>query len=135
MRASTLIASAVAAGALLVPAATAKEGVRAILDDPVRIGTPSGKTIVVEWHLEDGEGRPFGGGGIYLRVSRCRGPVMRVTATERGMGSYTARLRVPRGGIRKLMVGLPGWRTTADGVTTRADAVFNFVPALGRRCP
>jgi hypothetical protein len=49
-------------------------------------------------------------------------------------GHYTVRFRVPKGGIRKLTVGLEGWRTYR-GHTKRADAFFQFLPALGRDCP
>ena len=41
---------------------------------------------------------------------------------------------MPRRGVRELKVGLKGWRTFAGGRTERADALFDFEPALGRRC-
>lgn len=46
---------------------------------------------------------------------------------------YFVRFKVPKGGIRKLMVGLKGWMIVGER-KTRRDAVFNFVPAIGRRC-
>jgi hypothetical protein len=119
--------------ALLAVPASAKEGVRAVLESPVKLDTAPGKTMRVKWRLEDADGHPFGAGGIYLRVSRCGHRPMRVRATGQ-YGTYSARFRVPKGGIRKLMVGLEGWRTIGDR-TERADAYFQFVPALGRRCP
>jgi hypothetical protein len=87
----------------------------------------------VTWDLVDGDGRPFGASGIYLRVSRCGRRPLHIPAREQAHGRYSARFTVPRRGVRKLMVGLKGWRTV-QGRTRRADAIFNFVPALGRDC-
>jgi hypothetical protein len=126
------VAVLLAAVALLAVPATAKEAVRAYLDAPVDIDTPAGRTITVKWHLKDAEGRPFGGRGIYLRVSRCNRRAMRVRAIERPGGAYMVRLKVPRPRIRKLMVGLPGIRIYR-GRTTRADAYFQFDPPLYSR--
>lgn len=58
---------------------------------------------------------------------------MRITATEHGRGRYSAGFTVPRGGIRKLAVGLVGWRITAT-TRKRADAIFQFAAPLTRRC-
>ena len=133
MRRTGLLIGVVATMALVATTAPAKEGVRATLDAPVRLDTPAGKTVRVAWHLSDGDGHPFGAGGIYLRVSRCGAKPLRVRAKERGNGRYSAGFTVPKGGIRKLMVGLKGWRIIGER-KERADAIFNFVPALGRRC-
>src|SRR5439155_12323554 len=71
MRSARLLAGLIAAAAVLALPAAAKEGVRARLDAHVRLDTAPGKTMRVAWHLFDEKGRPFGAGGIYLRVSRC----------------------------------------------------------------
>lgn len=129
-----LLSSIVVVGlAVLAPPAVPKDGVRAIADGPVRLTAAPGAKLRVTWHLVDADGQPFGASGIYLRVSRCGHKPLLIPARERGHGRYSARFTVPRGGIRKLMVGLKGWRTS-EGRTERADAIFNFVPALGRRC-
>jgi hypothetical protein len=133
MRLVVLLVVLAAATALVASAAPAKEGVRATLDSPVRLDTPAGKKMRVEWHLSDGAGHRFGAGGIYLRVSRCGETPLKIRARERGDGRYSARFTVPEGGVRKLMVGLKGWRITGER-NERADAIFNFVPALRRRC-
>jgi hypothetical protein len=119
--------------ASLAVQAPAKEGVRATLDKPVRLDARAGEVVRVAWHLSDGQGHRFGASGIYLRVSRCGAGPMRVRARERGHGRYSASFKVPRGGIRKLMVGLKGWRIIGNK-KERADAIFNFAPALGRDC-
>jgi hypothetical protein len=123
-----------AVGAALAMPAAAKEDVRAKLDKPVRLGTAPGKTLRVAWHLVDSHGRPFGASGIYLRVSRCgRGP-LKIRAVPRAHGGYSARVRVPKGGIRKLLVGLEGWRIIGDR-KERADVFFQFDPPVHRDCP
>jgi hypothetical protein len=131
-RHARIAALAIAAGALLALPAEAKNGVRAILDDPVNVDAKPGSPVRVAWHLADEEGHPFGASGIYLRVSRCGRPPLRVPARERA-GGYFVRFKVPNGGIRKLMVGLKGSMIVGER-KTRRDAVFNFVPAIGRRC-
>lgn len=133
MRPTLLIFVLIAAVAVFALPAAAKEGVRATLDEPVRLGTAPGRTITVAWHLVDRKGRPFGAGGIYLRVSRCGRRPLTVRATEHGRGGYSARVKVPKGGIRKLLVGLQGWRTIGDK-QERADMFFQFDPPLARRC-
>ena len=127
---TTAVLAAVAVAAL--PAA-AKEGVRAVLTEPVDLSTPPREHMQIKWRLLDEEGRPFGASGIYLRVSRCGGGPRTVSARARGRGRYVARVRVPAGGIRRLLVGLQGWRITPTR-TTRADRYFQFDPPLYRRC-
>ena len=122
--------------AVVLPVATpagAKRGVRAKLDAPVRLEAATGQTINVQWRLVDEHGDAFGASGIYLRVSRCGARPMVVSATARRGGHYAARVTVPRGGIRKLLVGLKGWRITG-GRRERADAFFQFDPPVYRDC-
>ncbi len=133
MRRALLLLVVIVAAALLALPAVAKEGVTAKLDEPVRLSTAPGKTIRVAWRLVDPEGQPFGAGGIYLRVSRCRGKPMMVPAIDRSRGRFSARVKVPRGGIRKVRVGLPGWRIIGEK-KERADMLFSFDPPLARRC-
>ena len=99
----------------------------------MRLDAAPGKTIRISWRLVDTDGHPFGASGVYLRVSRCGGGVRRVKARNLGGGRFSTRVVVPNGGIRKLRVGLVGWRT-ASGETRRADMLFGFDPPLVRRC-
>ena len=133
MRPILLSSVAVVALALMAAPAVPKGGVRAIADGPVRLTAAPGFNLRVTWDLIDADGKPFGASGIYLRVSRCGRKPLLIAARELSHGRYTARVTVPRGGIRKLMVGLEGWRTF-EGRTERADAKFNFAPALWRPC-
>ena len=130
MRNSFGVAAVVAAAALLAVSAEAKDGVRAKLDRPVALSGET--TVTVRWRLVDERGDEFKAGGIYLRVSRCgRAPL--IVAAKRSGGSYTARVKVPPRGLRKVIVGLEGWQT-ADGRTTRRDKFFQFDPPLARDC-
>jgi hypothetical protein len=133
MRRLLVLPVLLAAGALPAMPAVAKEGVRAKLDRPVRLDAAPGRAVRVVWRLVDEDGRPFGASGIYLRVSRCGRPPLRVHARERAPGRYSARVTVPRGGIRKLVVGLKAWRIVGER-RERADALFPFEPVLRRRC-
>jgi hypothetical protein len=132
MRSATLLALLLTAGALVAAPAAAKDGVRAKLDAPVRLDKAPGKTVLVTWHLVDERAQAFGASGIYLRVSRCGHKPMRIAALRRA-GGYSARFVVPKGGIRKLVVGLKGWRIIGKR-RERADAFFEFDPPLRRRC-
>jgi len=119
-------------GGLAAGPVGAKDRVRAKLDAPVRWQTEPGRTLRVAWHLVDADGRRFRASGIYLRVSRCGTGPMRAAARSRG-GGYVARLRVPKAGISKLVVGLKGWRIVGER-RERADVLFGFDPPLRRRC-
>jgi hypothetical protein len=119
--------------AVLTSPASAKEGVRAKLDGTVRLGAAPGTTIAIAWRLVDANGHSFGASGIYLRMSRCVGGTRRVNARGLGGGRFSARVVVPKRGIRELRVGLEGW-STAGGKTRRADVFFRFDPPLVRRC-
>jgi hypothetical protein len=128
-----VVAVAVAACCFPPAPALAKEGVRAHLDKPVRLAAKPGSRIRVAWHLVDRRGQHFGAGGIYLRVSRCGRDPLVIRATEVGDGYY-ARFTVPRGGIRKLLVGLIGWQFRRGHKPKRADVFFQFSPPLHRDC-
>ena len=121
-----------ALAALAIPA-VAKEGVRAKAINTVRMDTAPGKTMRVTFRLVDAEGGTFGAGGIYLKIFRCGRPSVTVPAKEDG-NRYTANFTVPKGRMRKLVVGLQGWRTAAGAKPVRADVFFPFAPPLVRRC-
>lgn len=133
MRAIRIILAVFVVAAVSAPPAIAKDGVRAKLDRPVNLNAEPGKRIRVAWHLFDRHGNPFGASGIYLRVSRCGRPLIRLRATQVGDG-YSVRLRVPKGGIRKLVVGLQGWQFRRGHKPRRSDALFAFNPPLRRSC-
>ena len=132
MRRAITIAVLIAAVSIAPSPAPAKEGVVAKLARPVDLTAPAGTPMHVRWWLESADGLGFGGGGIYLRVHRCGRRTLTITAREEPGIRYAARFRMPKR-IRKLSVGLPGWRMY-QGRTERADAYFEFDPPLRRRC-
>lgn len=134
MRTTRCITAFTCAFALVALPASAKEGVRAKLEGSVRLGAAPGQTISVSWRLVDARGNAFGASGIYLRISHCGGGLRRVKARNLGGGRFSARTRVPAGGIRRLRVGLEGWRIPVGGAARRADMIFEFDPPLVRRC-
>ena len=75
------------------PPASAKGGVRATLEAPVRLDTPAGERVRVQWRLSDGEDQPFGASGIYLRVSRCGAKPLRIRARTLGGGKVLGKVR------------------------------------------
>ena len=134
MRSARTLVPLLAAALLLAVPASAKEGVYAKLTDPVDLSAPAGTHVTVDWTLQDQEGNPFGAGGIYLRVARCGRTALRIPAREVTRNRYVAAFKMPRRGVRKITVGLKGWRIYPSGRKERADAFFAFRPALKRRC-
>jgi hypothetical protein len=107
---------------LAAPAALAKENVRATLVGPVELDARPGERITIEWRLEDADGRPFGAGGLFVRLRSAAGG-RPVTAVTDGSGRFAVRITVPEGGIGGIEFGVQGWRTVA-GRSSRADVLF-----------
>ena len=120
---AVLLLAALAAAAI----AGAKEGVVARLENPAALRAPAGTAISLDWTLLVGS-RPFGAGGIYVRVRGCAGTVSGGDARWLGRGRYRARVVIPRGGARSVGIGLRGWTSGAGG-TRRADM---SIPILNR---
>jgi hypothetical protein len=105
MRRTLLLVSAVALAA--VAAAGAKEGVRATLTSTVDTRAASGGTLHVEGKLADRSGRPFGAGGVFVRLlGRSGGSTFAFAGGTDGV--FSAQIRVPTGGIGGIRVGLRG---------------------------
>jgi len=119
----------VVAAVVLVAAlpAAGKDGVRATLTTRIPVTAPAGTMLRVSWTLtfrdEQGRRHPFGGGGIFVRLL-SRKHARAQTALARGTtGRYVATVRVPRGGIRAIQIGMPSWSDGPNG-THRADWLF-----------
>jgi hypothetical protein len=100
--------------------ALAKERVVAHLANPKVLQAPPGQRIVLVWTLRAGT-EPFGARGIYVRLHG------RTTSTapakEVAPGRFSARLPIPAGGVRSVVIALVGRRTDSRG-TRRADWRF-----------
>ncbi len=110
--------------------AAAKEGVVARVLTPIPRTSESGTKLRVVWTLsfvEDGQRRLFTAEGVFVRLfgpdgSRSR----RVYAFQPTPGRYRATVTVPRGGVRKVVIGLMG--TACDSAGCRsAPALFPVV--------
>jgi hypothetical protein len=124
----SLSVAALAALAVATPAA-GKDDVRARIEGTVRCDAAAGSTISVAWRLESverGRRRRFGAGDVFVRLlsrSGARPTKARARSTRRGR--YRARVRVPRGEIRRLQIGLDGIRYVGDRIE-RAPIYFRI---------
>ena len=119
MTARALAALAVLAALVVVTPASAKEDVVARVSTPISREAVPGSKVNVVWTLTavDGEGsRPFGASAVFIRLF---GPgasqSKRVYGAEVALGRFRAMVRIPRGGVRRVAIGLMGERCDAEG--------------------
>ncbi|MBI2691700.1 MAG: hypothetical protein HYX29_07150 [Solirubrobacterales bacterium] len=115
--------------------AQSKGETRAILDRPVPADSKPGSTIEVAWKLESkirDRYEPFGAGEVFFRlVGNAAGDASEVVVD--GRRSFSARVRVPFSGIKKVEIGIIGVRTVSGKEGTRSDALIPIVgPSLER---
>jgi hypothetical protein len=120
-------------GAWLVVASSAgaKDGVKATLTTGIPLDAPAGTQLRVAWRLfavdENGQRRPFGASGVFVRLGSATGAETREGFAPVGNrptgGEYEAVVVVPKGGVGDVEIGLLGWRSDATG-THRGDAIF-----------
>jgi hypothetical protein len=105
-----LIATAVAA--LAAPVALAKEGAQAHLLAPLPRHPIPGRLITVRWTVDvpgpGGRREGLSAIGMFVRLVGAKGASTTATAREAAGPPYSARIRVPRGGIRAIRFGLAG---------------------------
>ena len=110
--------------------AGAKDGVKATLLTSIPLDAAPGTRVGVAWRLfsldKRGKERPFGAGGVFVRLLSATG----ADATEAlasvgpaGTGEHEATVLVPEGGIRDVVIGLHGWTSGANG-TRQSDLLF-----------
>jgi hypothetical protein len=127
------LAAAVVVAAVAAGPAGAKGGVEARLVTPISRGALPGTRITVVWTLasvDGGKRRPFGAGGVFVRLFGRDSRSLRVYATTMAApGRYRAVVRIPRGGVLRIEIGLMGTACDAEGCR-RSPALF---PIVGRR--
>ena len=129
-----LTAGALLAALALIPAAAAKEGSVARILTPLSRDAEPGTRVTVAWTVtvvEAGRSRPYGGGYVFVRLvapTGTRTPL--VYGREwRQRGRYRAAVRVPRGGVRRIEIGVMGAACRPDGSCRPAPKLF---PIVGR---
>src|SRR4051812_49142280 len=99
--------AAVVALSVAAPA-QAKENVKAHLESRLPAGAKAGTTIRVTWtlyYLENGQRRPFGASELFVRLrGKASGRFVKAYGEGRN-GRYTARVKVPKGGIAGIRFG------------------------------
>jgi hypothetical protein len=94
--------------------ALAKGGVVARVLTPISRDARPGTTVTVVWTLyavESGSRRPWSHAGPFIRLIGPEGSSSaRVYATEPRPGRYRATVMIPRGGVRRVVIGLMGRR-------------------------
>jgi hypothetical protein len=128
LRALALVLAGMGAVALIAaPAASAKEDVKATLITDIPLDASAGTELKVAWRLsyvdENGDRRPFGANGVFVRLLSASGAASEEGVSTYDTGQYQATVVVPEGGIRDIQIGLTGWVSDASG-TRRSDAMF-----------
>jgi hypothetical protein len=112
MRPVALVAILVIVAAT-APGAAGKEGARARLLTALPLHAKAGTLIAVKWTVRvraNGKLIPFRANGMFVRLI---GKGAAKTAFTQQFGPpYRARIRVPRGGIRGIKLGLMGYSTS-----------------------
>jgi hypothetical protein len=118
---SVSIGLALLVGCAIVAAtpSAAKEGVEARFVTPVPREASPGARVTVVWTLgsvAEGKRVPSGGSAVFVRLfgaGDARTP--RAFGAELRPGRFRAQPRVPRGGVKRVVVGLMGMRCDASG--------------------
>ncbi|HZQ80580.1 MAG TPA: hypothetical protein VFB25_01235 [Gaiellaceae bacterium] len=123
-----LLAVVLLAGALAVPAA-AKEGAQAHLLSKLPAHAKAGSWVVVRWRVDvpgsNGTRVAFGAENMFVQLVGSHGAKTRAYANQalHYGPPYSARIRVPRGGIHAIRFGVMG--SNGHGP---APMFFTFVP-------
>jgi len=122
-----VLAAALLSALAAAPPATAKEDVRAQLVSQLALDARAGTTITVTWRLyykQDGRRRPFGASDLFVRLRSATGARATKAYGDGRNGRYTARIKVPRGGMAGIRFGLDGIRMFPDGRQEPAPMYF-----------
>lgn len=131
---SRLLAFLALAAVASVVAATptaAKEGVVARVLTPIPRNSEPGAKLKIVWtlsYVEAGIRHPFGAGAVFIRLfgaDGARSP--RVYASEFKRGRYRALVDVPRGGVRRVVIGLMGRSCGWPSGCRPSPAIFEIV--------
>ena len=94
-----------------VPAAGAKDGVRATLTTSIPQRASMGTRVVVSFTLADRTGHPFNAVGVFVKVicpTKDASSIAFASATSHADGRYRVVAIVPPGGLGNIRIGLRG---------------------------
>lgn len=121
----TLLTVLLILGFVLDSPSAAKEGIRARLLSPIPTDVPAGAKLDVAWTLRTVDGGPLGASGFFVRVTGRPGSTPREADAVDSGGSFRAFVIVPPDGIKKIEIGLRGWRQMEkDGPSEPAPVFF-----------
>ena len=96
--------------------AAAKDGVVAHLENPGVLRAAPGAKVTLVWTLRAGR-LPFGASGVYVRLhGRTSTSAL---AAEVAPGRFRARVSIPPGGVRSIVIALKGWSSGPQGIRRR----------------
>ena len=102
---------------------------------PISRDAEPGSRVVVAWtltYVEAGKRRPFGAGYVFVRLVGPRGSR---TPLAYGVhllrpGGYRARVKVPRGGVSRVEIGMMGSVCDESGCRASGEALPHHGPRL-----
>jgi hypothetical protein len=99
------------AALVLIPAAGAKDGVRATLTTPLPQHASAGTKLVVTFTLRDATGHPFNAGKVFVKVicpTKDATSIAFASRSAHPTGRYRVVAIVPPGGLGTIRIGLRG---------------------------
>ena len=136
------MAALVLALVVLVPSAAAKEGVWAELVTMPPAEALPGEQIEVSWtlqFLDHGKRKPFGAGGIFIRLRDADGGASTTAVADASNGLFRTTVQVPASGIGGLQIGIHGTTDVFFPVRNNPYTLHRqlHLPtlALGAKCP
>jgi hypothetical protein len=101
------------------PPSAAKEGVQARIATPISLAAAPGSRVTVVWTLSFADRdarRAFSADSVFIRLFGAPGSRSpRVYASQPSLGRFRATVRIPAGGVRRVVIGLMGTGGNANG--------------------
>lgn len=94
--------------------------VSATLTNPAVLETPAGHMVTVTWTIGNHARQvdpKFGAQGLFIRLKGTPGSAT-VAAAKGGHGHYSATIRIPKGGVQTIQIGVEGFTSGAGGYHT-----------------
>ena len=105
----------------------AKEGIHATVHTIIPAHSEEGNELDVSWTLADEEsGRPFNASTVFIRLIGPTGVSTEAFARDAAHsdGHYKATVKVPKGGVEGIEIGVAGTMTDREGHSERSDWVM-----------